>query len=139
MRRTTPRKLRTEIEAVEEHTHKLERLWIVREDASYYDGRGLVEHEDYEITEFVGSRYLEMVFRVETSREDQQNFAWAIPPAGMVWEWWTTQNPNDVAFNRALIRTELTLTQFQIHVVNSSEVLVILNYQYDHALEEIEL
>lgn len=139
MRRTTPAHLRADIDHPEDHTERLDRGVIVRDDQSYYDEYGLVERVGYDLVETQIGRYIDIVHDVQTEDAHHADYAWAIPPASMSWTWSTEQQNNDVEFIRATIRSHLSLVNFQIHVVSRSQVLVSTTYQYENEIEEIDV
>lgn len=139
MRRTTPAHLRADIDYPEDHTERLDRGVIVRDDESYYDEYGLIERVGYDLVETQIGRYIDIVHDVHTADAHHADYAWAIPPAEMSWTWSTEQQNNDVEFIRATIRSHLSLVNFQIHIVSRSQVLVSTTYQYENEIEEIDV
>lgn len=135
---TTPQNLATDLDDSYQ-AHLLKRGSMIREDTSYYDGRGIVHREDYDLSEPHTPRHIQFVFVVEIEdQKDSEDLSWATAPASMIWEWNTEQEAQDVEFSRALIRTELHLTLFQLQRISDAEFLFYASYSYENLLQEID-
>jgi len=137
-RHTTPQNLATDLDDSYQ-AHLLKRGSMIREDTSYYDGHGIVHREDYDLLEPRAPRHIQFCFVVEIEdQKDLENLSWATAPVSMIWEWNTEQESQDVEFTRALIRTELHLTLFQLQRISDAEFLFYASYSYENLLQEID-
>ena len=135
MIQTTPQKLRAEIEDAE--NHDIERDAVAREDRSYHDAFGLVEHFTHDFLNPHKVRELCITLDVKTEKDDLKDYSWSAPPSEVVWEWWDQQRDEDVEFEDVKIITEATLKHFHVNVISRSQTLITITYHYVNEVYEV--
>jgi len=138
MRRTTPAELLGDIQCIDYHRRSLNRPPVISEDETYHDGIGNVERWSYDLLDDKRERAFTMTFDIQCAPEDHDDYTWITPPPDMSWIWWDEQHDRDVEFERVSIRSDLELSQYQVHVISRSQIILSITYRYESALEVIQ-